>query len=184
MFIIHGWGSNPKDDFFPWLKRELEQKNFEVFVPEMPNTDNPKIEEWVPFLINAVGEPDENTYFIGHSIGCQTIIRYLEKIDKKIGGVVFVAGWFILSNLETEEEKIIGNPWIETPIDFEKVGKTTNNFIAIFSDNDPVVPLEENKKIFETKFNAKIIVEHDKGHFNASEGVKELPVVMDSILNF
>ena len=33
---------------------------------------------------------DENTYFVGHSIGCQAIMRYLESVDvKKIGGVLF-----------------------------------------------------------------------------------------------
>lgn len=184
VFIIHGWDGYPEEGWFPWLKKELEQKGFEVFIPAMPNPDEPKIEEWVQFLANIVGNPDENTYFIGHSIGCQAIIRYLEKIDKKIGGVVFVAGWFILSDMETEEEKIIGKPWIETRIDFSKVKTTTNNFVAIFSDDDKVIPLEENKKLFEEKLNAKIIIEHNKGHFSGSDGVTELPMVLNSILSF
>jgi len=102
----------------------------------------------------------------------------------KIGGAVFVAGWFILGDLETKEEKIIGKPWIETPIDFSKVKTTTNNFVAIFSDDDPVIPLEENKKLFEEKLNAKIIIEHNKGHFSGSDNVTELPSALNSILSF
>jgi len=185
VFIIHGWGGYPEEGWYPWLKKELGKNGFEVFVPVMPNTDEPKIEEWVDFLMNLVGEPDENTYFVGHSIGCQTILRYLEKLEnKKIGGAIFVAGWFNLSDLETEEEKIIGKPWIETPIDFNKIRMTTNNFVAIFSDDDPVVPLKENKKMFSEKFNAKIIIEQNKGHFSEEDGIKELPIVLDSILNF
>ncbi len=185
VFIIHGWEGYPEDGWYPWLKKELEKNGFEVFVPAMPNTDEPKIDEWVDSLSNLVGKPDENTYFVGHSIGCQTILRYLEKLEnKKIGGVVCVAGWFILSDLETEEEKIIGKPWIETPIDFNKVIMTTNNFVAIFSDDDPVVPLKENEKIFNEKLNAKIIIERNRGHFSEGDGVTELPVVLDSILNF
>lgn len=23
-FIIHGWGANPQDDWFPWLKKEFD----------------------------------------------------------------------------------------------------------------------------------------------------------------
>jgi len=183
VFIIHGWDGYPEEGWFPWLKKELEQRGFEVFVPAMPNPDEPKIEEWIPFFANIIGQPDENTYFVGHSIGCQTIIRYLEKIDKKIGGVIFVAGWFTLMNLKTEEEVEIAKSWLETPVDFDRVKVVTNNFVAIFSDNDPMVPFEENKKLFETRFNAKIIIEHNKGHFNGSDGVTELPVVLDSILN-
>lgn len=188
-FIIHRWSGSPEEDWYPWLKKELEQKGFEVFVPAMPNTDEPKIEEWIPFLANLVGEADENTYFVGHSIGCQTILRYLERLnDKKIGGAVFVAGWFNLSEFtfkeepsEEEESRNIAKPWLETPIDFEKLKKTTNNFVAIFSDSDPYVPIED-KDIFEKKLGAKIIIEHDKGHFRDADGITKLPIVLESLL--
>lgn len=182
VFIIHGWGSNPKEDWFSWLKKELEQKGFEVFVPEMPNTDKPKIEEWVPFLTDLVGKPDENTYFIGHSIGCQTIMRYLEKLDNiKAGGIVFVAGWFNLINLETDEEKEIASSWLKTPINLEKIKNNSKKIIAIFSDNDPVVPLSDSD-IFKKELGAKIITEHNKGHLDANSGITELPIVLEKIL--
>lgn len=184
VFIIHGWDGYPEEEWFPWLKRELESRGFEVQVPAMPETAAPKIEVWVPHLAKLVGEPDEQTYFIGHSIGCQTILRYLENLSvgKKIGGVVLVAGWFVLSDLETEEEKVIGKPWIETPIDFTKIKSASDNFVLILSADDPVVPYEENKKLFEEKLNASIIVEHNKGHFSESDGVTELPSALEAIL--
>lgn len=60
----------------------------------MPDTANPKIKEWVSELEKQVSELDENTYFVGYSIGCQTIMRYLEnKETRKIGGILFVAPW-------------------------------------------------------------------------------------------
>lgn len=182
VFIIHGWEGNPEEGWFPWLKKELEQKGFEVFAPVMPNTDEPKIEEWVPFIVNLVGEPDEDTYFVGHSIGCQAIMRYLETLgNKKIGGIIFVAGWFHLVNLEGPEEEKIAKPWVENKINLEKVKNTSDNFIAIFSDNDDWVPLSD-KDIFAKELNAKIIVEKNKGHFCEASGLKELPIVLDSIL--
>ena len=190
VFIIHGWGGYPEKGWLQWLKKELEQKGFEVFVPAMPNTDEPKIEEWVNSLDNLVGKPDENTYFVGHSIGCQTILRYLEKLNgKKIGGAVFVAGWFHLSEFtfteepaDEEEARIIAKPWLETPINFEKIKQTTNNFVAIFSDNDPYV-MPENQKSWKERVGAEIIVEHNKGHFRGEEdNIYELSIVLDSLL--
>ncbi|MBU4224161.1 alpha/beta hydrolase [Patescibacteria group bacterium] len=182
VFIIHGWGGSPEDDWFPWLKKELEQKGFEVFAPAMPNTEEPKIEEWVSFLANLVGESDENTYFVGHSIGRQAIMRYMERFDGiKVGGIVFVAGWFNLANLESEEEEKIARPWVETPINLEKIKNSSKKIAAIFSDNDPVVPLNDNE-IFKKELGAGIIVERNKGHFNASDGVIELPVALEKIL--
>jgi len=169
----------------PWLKEELEKKGFEVIAPQMPNTDYPKIDEWVGFLIKKVNEPDENTYFIGYSIGCQTILRYLEKLpkDKKISGALFVAGWFNLkpAAMEDKEDVEISKPWIETPIDYSKILEHTKNFTAIFSDNDPDVPIED-AELFKEKLGAKIIIQHNKGHFRGEDGIIELPVILEQLL--
>lgn len=185
VFIIHGWDEYPDEGWFPWLKKELEQIGFQVIIPSMPDSSSPKIDSWVPYLTNIVGGVDENTFFVGHSVGCQTILRFLEKLppDEKIGGAVFVAGWFTLMNLETDEEKEIAKPWLETPIILEKVKLHTNKFTAILSDDDPVVPIS-NKELFEKHLGAKTIVEHNKGHFGEDSGIKELPVVLSTILSF
>ena len=179
-FIIHGWGGEPTSNWHPWLKKELERNNFEVEVPTMPNTDAPEMESWVEKLIETVGKADEDTYFIGHSIGCQTILRYFEDLKGKVGGAVFVAGWFTL-NLETEEEKKIAKPWLDNKINFDKVKKNCNRIVAIFSDNDPFVDLEENKLAFE-KLNAEIIVEKNKGHFDDESKTTKLPSALKAVL--
>jgi len=183
VFIIHGWEGYPEEGWFPWLKKELENKNFQVQVPAMPNPEHPKIEEWVSFLERLVGEPDEETFFVGHSIGCQTILKYLETLPEniKIGGVIFVAGWVNLVNLSGPEEEKIAEPWLKTPIQWDKVIQHTNNFVAIFSDNDQWVPLTDSE-IFKEKLGAKIIIEHEKGHFSGSDNVTEIPTVLNELL--
>jgi uncharacterized protein len=180
VFIIHRWSGSPAADWYPWLKVELEKRGFEVHVPEMPDADHPKIETWVPFLAKQIGKLDEDTFLVGHSVGCQTILRFLESAKEKVGGCVFVGGWLPLKNL-TADEKSVAKPWLETPINFEKVRKATKNSTAIFSDNDPYVPLN-NMKLFEQNLGAKIVLESKKGHFTDEEGVKELPVVMNELL--
>src|SRR3989338_307101 len=152
VFIVHGWGGRPDEAWFPWIKKELEDKGYKVFIPAMPETDEPKMELWIPFLSQLVGKPDLNTFFVGHSIGCQTIIRYLETLPEgtKIGGAVFVAGWVNISYFGAQEEKRIAGPWVNTPRDDEKIKRTVNKAIAIFSDNDPVV-VPENQKSWQEK---------------------------------
>ena len=184
IFLIHGWEGRPDNHWFPWLSRALGEYGFSVFVPAMPNTANPKISEWIEHLQHVVVKPDEDTYFVGHSIGCQAILRFLEKLpaSQKVGGAVFVGGWFTLMNLETQEEKDIAKPWLGTLIDFEKVKRHTKKFIAIFSDDDKSVPLE-NKGFFEERLGAKTVVEHQKGHFCKSDGVTELPSALSAVLD-
>lgn len=175
IYIIHRWDGAPNKDWLPWAKTELEKKGFEVIMPEMPNSQKPKIEEWVPFLAEIVGEVGENTFFIGHSIGCQTIMRYLEIVyPKKIGGIIFVASWFNLINLEDEESENIARPWLQTPIDLEKVKNATDNITVFMSDNDPFVPLSD-KEIFQEKLGAKVIVENNKGHYTEDDNIIKMP---------
>ena len=132
-FIIHRWDGTPTSDWYTWLKKELEKKGFKVEVPEMPNTSEPKIGAWVKHLKKIVGKLDNETYFIAHSIGCQTVMRFLEKEDYKgkIGKIIFVAGWFNLDNLEGEEVKEIADPWINTPIDFIKIKQKKSHFFIL-----------------------------------------------------
>ncbi len=180
VFIIHGWGGHPKEGWLAWLGKELESRGFEVHIPAMPDTENPKIDAWVPYLKKEVGTSDEDTYFVGHSIGCQTILRYLEKSKAKTGGVVCVAGWVHLPNL-TDEERPIGKPWLETPIDFQHAREKAGKIVAIFSDDDPDVPLSD-AEIFKKELGARIIIEQNKGHFTESDNAWELPSALDALL--
>ena len=179
IFIIHGWGGSPESNWLPWLKSQLESKGHEVHVPEMPNTDEPEIEAWVSKLSEEVGTPDENTYFVGHSIGCQTILRYLQTVEAKVGGVLFVAGWINLNPEPIAEEggTEIAKPWLETLIEWDKI-KT--KVVAIFSDDDPFVPVED-AQIFEEKLSAKIIIKEKKGHFDDVEQPEVLKELLDML---
>ena len=151
----------------------------------MPNPAEPIIKSWVSFLSKTVGDVDKETFFVGHSIGCQAIMRYFETLpdNKRVGGVVFVAGWFTLSDLETDEDRRVARPWVETPVNFQKVKSIGRNFTYIFSDNDPVVPTS-NRDIFREKLDSKILVEHNKGHIGGADGITELLSVLGAILNF
>ena len=181
VFIVHGWDGSPQNCWFPWLKRELEKRGFVVQVLSMPNPENPIITDWVSCLANAVNVPDKNTYFVGHSIGCQAILRYIEQLQRPIGGVVCVAGFFRLLHLATDEEREIAKPWLERVMDYNKTKRWSGKIIAIFSDDDPDVDLGD-KEPFEKYLNAKTVVEHQKGHFSDDAGIKELPSALEAVL--
>lgn len=176
-FIIHGWEGYPNEGWKPWLKSKLEKNWFEVFVPAMPNTKHPKMSEWVEHLAKLVGMPDKNCYFIGHSLGCITILRYLENLEKRqeVGGSVFVAGFS--DNLGIEQIKSF---FIE-PIDWNKIKPNCKKFVAIHSDNDPYVPLKYGD-IFKEKLNAELVIEHNMKHFSGDDGITELPIALEKIL--
>ncbi len=186
VFIIHGWDGYPTEAWMPWLKQQLEEEGFVVEAPSMPEPSVPKIETWVPKVAEVVGQPDEQTFLVGHSMGCHAILRYLASLEEqKVGGAVLVAPGFRWEGLEQEGEEIvaIAKPWLERPLDFNKVRAATQNITAILSDNDPYGALEYNQEKL-GKLGAKIIVEHNKGHYSEDSGVKELPAALKAILKY
>lgn len=185
VIIVHCWDGKPQESWYPWVKKELEQRDYEVVIPEMPNTSTPKIIDWVSFLGQIIGKPDMDLILIGHSIGCQTILRYLENLpkDENVGKVIFVAGWMDLLPVTygDEEEKEIARPWVESSIDLEKVKGKAGSFTAIFSDDDPYVDFKENSRVFKDKLQAKIVIESGKGHFDEVAGIKQFPELLKYI---
>ena len=181
IYIIHCWDGTKEDGWYPWLDKELSNKNNKVYRLNMPNTANPKIEEWVSFLDKQIETLDDKTYFIGHSIGCQTILRYLQTKDIcKVGGILFIAPWLDLLDYAVEDEDSYNTakPWLTIPIDFEKIKKFTNNISCIFSDNDYFVSLDQKDK-FEELLNAKTIIVNNKGHISQDDNVYELKEILE-----
>ncbi len=186
-FIIHGWAGNPDEGWFPWAKKELEQRGFEVYIPTMPDAygrEQPTIEGRLNVIQDVVGQPDEDTYFIGHSIGCQSIDRYLETLspETRIGGIVYVAGWLTLKGLDDYEEKDrqAALPWLETPIDFQKVRTICHKSVAIFTKDDPFVDVK-NAEFYQEKLGSKVIILESGAHLNDESNTKELPQVIEAI---
>ena len=179
--IVHCWEGVPDYCWYPWLKKELEIKGFEVQVPAMPETELPKQLLWVPKLYELVGKPDKDLVLIGHSIGCITILRYLEKLteDQVINGAALVAGF--TDSLGFAEI----NNFFETPIDFEAIKLHCSKFIVINSDNDPFVPLKQ-AEVLKDKLDAEVITKGGMGYFSGSieneVNCTELPAVLEAVL--
>lgn len=176
--ILHAWDESPESCWYSWLKKELEKQGVEVVLPAMPEADAPKIEAWVATLQELLPSPDDNTLLIGHSVGCQTILRYLMRLDdgQKIGRAVFVAPWTHLVGLSTASQQI-AQPWIETPIGWEAAKAHCPQFFAFFSDNDPWVPTPE-EAIFKEKLTATTQMFHQRDHFDTNQQFPELLEVL------
>ena len=179
--IVHCWEGYPNYCWYPDAKDKLEKLGFEVKVPAFPHTETPTQKDWVPFLSEQIGEPDEDLYLIGHSVGCITILRYLETLseEQKVGGVVMVAGF--VNHLGYDELK----NYFEIPIDYQKIkSRVKNGFVAIHSDNDPYVD-SKNADVFKEELEASAIVRNNMGHFSGpiddEKSCTELPEVVEAI---
>lgn len=179
--IVHCWGGYPEYCWYPDVKRGLERLGFEVTIPAMPETDSPNLGKWLPKLKEVIGKPDRDTYLIGHSIGCATIMRYLESLTlgQEVGGTVFVAGF--TDGLNATKYPEIQN-FFTTPIDYKKIRSHCSKFVAIQSDNDPYVPLKQ-ADILKKEFGAEIIVKHNAKHFSGAADGEESCLKLTNVIS-
>ncbi|HTH71890.1 MAG TPA: alpha/beta fold hydrolase [Candidatus Pristimantibacillus sp.] len=181
VIIVHCWGGTPDYCWYPWAKKELEAKGFQVTVPAMPETDEPKLAAWLPQLAQAIGTPDEETYLVGHSLGCPTIMRYLEQLPDgvRVGGVIFVAGFD--NDLGFEELK----NFFQTPLNLSQIRpKAARGFYNLHSDNDQYVPVENSKNL-QAGLGGEAVILHNMGHFSGpvdnEASCTELPEVITAV---
>lgn len=182
VYIVHGFAANANKHWFNWLKTELEKdKNISVKVLNMPNSEAPNLQEWLNTLKKEAGKVDENTYFVGHSLGCITILRYLSSLDSKnalkIGGVVLVSGFY-------EKLKILPqlDSFVSVPLDFERLSKVINERFVISARDDEIVPTTLSNNLAD-KLQATFIQTPKGKHFMDREGVTTMPLVLFLLQN-
>lgn len=189
-FIVHGYQGYPGEAWQPWLKAELEKRGYRAEVPAMPHPDRPAIAEWIGFLSRLIGEPDRDTVLVGHSLGVQAVLRYLEiqaRAGKSVGRTVLIAGMYPSGMTpEAADERTGGDPvlrpWLVSGVDPRLVGRAAGTCTVILSDNDPIIPLEKARASFEARLKATILVEHGKGHFNEDDHLTELPSALEAVI--
>lgn len=176
VYIVHGFGANSDKHWFKWLKTELEKdKNISVKLLNMPNSKNPNLQEWLNTLAKEASKIDENTYFVGHSLGCISILRYLDSknLKSKVGGVFLVSGFYesleILPQLDS---------FTKPPLDFARLDSKINSKFVFSARDDEIVPttLSQNLAV---KLKAIFIQIPTGKHFMDREGVKEMPLLRD-----
>jgi predicted alpha/beta hydrolase family esterase len=178
--IVHRWGGSSAADWYPWLSHQLSGRGWQVDIPDMPDPEEPRMESWTAVLddiLSQISDEDE-VLFVGHSLGCQAIVRTLEDADLPVRAV-FVAGWFTLEGLDGREF-LIAEPWLDESIDFETARAKLIDSVAIFSDDDPYVP-PPNKSIFKERLGSHIVEVGGRGHFDESSEIFELPEILPLI---
>ena len=145
VFIIHGADGHPKENWFPWLKSELEKQRYQVFTPKFPTPKNQTLKNWLKVFERYKKYVDKNTIFIGHSIGATFLLSVIERLDKKIKTAYLVSGFIDLLGNPVFDK--INKTFIEKELDWKKIKNNCQKFYIFHSDNDPYVPLEEAQKL-------------------------------------
>ncbi|HHN8457554.1 TPA: RBBP9/YdeN family alpha/beta hydrolase [Morganella morganii] len=176
VIIVHGYTASPADNWFPWLKKELELRGATVAVPAMPEPHSPDPQKWQQCLISNNITADGNTIFVGQSLGCITVLRYIaEHIPEgtKLGGYILVSGFDCSQETLPELEA-----HVQYPLDYTKLTEISDKRISVISSDDWVVSPQASKTLAES-LQTQVIVENNAGHFLDREGYTEFPALLN-----
>ncbi len=177
--ILHVTAASPNDNWFLWLKKELENREYTVWLPQLPNSERPNVDTYNKFLLsNKDFIFDDETIIIGHSSGAVEILSLLDNFNNNqhVKAIYLVSafkddlGWESLKDLFLKE------------FNFENIKAHSGKFILFHSDNDPYCPIE-HAKYLSSKLNGELIVLKGQGHFNTeqSDEYVRFPVLLDTI---
>jgi len=172
--ILHGIGSKPTDFWFPSAKSELESRGYEVWVPQLPQPDDPDTEVYVPYILTH-GVFTNETVIIGHSSGASLILAVLEKVQIKINKAMLVSAF--LTRGGTRPEKAVKER--EEEYNWTTIKSNVEQIITINSTNDPWgCDDTQGRKIFD-HVGGLFIVNTD-GHMGSTyfkQPYKEFPLI-------
>lgn len=178
VFILHGWGATPDSNWFPWLKTELEQKGYAVFVLAFPDPDLPNLKKWLNEFEKYKKYIDKNTIFVGHSLGATFIFHILQEFEHPIKAAFLVAGFAGATG--TECDRYVGDISMRD-FNWEKIRKNCKKFVMFASDNDQYVPLEKSEELSKV-LSAELIIIKNAGHLSAGSGYLTFNKLRDAIL--
>lgn len=178
--VLHGTGNSPQNNWFQWLKTELEHMGYDVWLPLLPKNDTPDIKRYNEFIFSHNDFLfNEETILIGHSSGAVAILGILQNLPKNvIINSAYLIGVFKEAPGEKEFEGLFN-----APFDFEKITSHVNRMVYIHSDNDPYCPLEHAEYLSKHTQGELVVIPNQK-HFSistAGEKYKEFPELLEFI---
>lgn len=178
VLILHGTDGHSQENWFPWIKRELERESYKVWVPNLPRSEKPNILRYNDFIFPK-WKFDSNSIIVGHSSGAVAALGLLQELpDNIVINKAFLVAGFI-GNLDWDALDELA----QFTLDWQKIKTKAKKFVLIHSDDDPYVPLEHGKKL-KKYLNGELIIVPGQKHFSVNTDSKytQFPELLEKIL--
>ena len=176
LILLHGIGDSPESFWLPYVAKHAAEKRYEVWVPQLPQAEDPDLTVQRPFLMDS-GKISPETTMIGHSSACGLILSVLQHIDFAIEKAVLVSGFASPLPVEGAPTKIFEDSW-----DWEKIRMNCRDFYIINSDNDPWGCDHTKGEEIYNNVGGTQIIRHGEGHMGSGfyhQPYKEFPLLVN-----
>ncbi len=174
VILIHGnGGSKPTDNWFPYLKHELEKLGLQVDAPQFPDSELARSSYWLPFLEKNL-QADAQTIIVGHSSGAIAAMRYAQ--THQILGSALVGAYYTDLGIAAEKE----SGYFDAPWNWEAIKKNQSWIIQFAGANDPWIPLREAHMVRD-QLATDYYESPNQGHFGGDYYKETFPELLEAI---
>lgn len=164
VFIFHGVGGHPQENWFPWLEKQLQASGQNVIIPQFPTQENQTLENWLAVLEQYNEQLTPDSILVGHSLGVPFTLNVLEKYQ--VTATFLVAGFVGVAGNEFDDSM---KTFAQREFDWDAIRKNCQHFTLYHSDNDPYIALDKPQRIADS-LEMNITLVKGAGHFNESAG--------------
>ncbi|QEA58217.1 hypothetical protein FGL74_00150 [Leuconostoc koreense] len=172
LFLIDGYGGSPTINWLDWIGDNLENR-FQINKIFIDKPDIPEVKKFDNALVSQINQV-ESSYFICHSLGCITLLRYLINTKRIPKGIIFVSPF----NQHIPGFDIFDDFFVH--VSPELLNIDSNKSIIISSMNDPIIPFHYSQEVAE-KLKIPFILFPMGAHFRAADGVVTFPEILKYI---
>lgn len=176
--LVHGSFGSPFVNWFPWLRKQIEDKDLVVYTPDFPTgVGYQNYTNWEKVLEAYINARliNEDTVIYAHSIAPIFVCHFLVSHKIKVKRLVFVCGFNNYLGINEEYDNVNKSMYFD---DLGDVKQYSEEIICFYSKNDPYVKYEVEKEFADTIATKQVIID-DGGHLNAESGYTEFKQLLE-----
>lgn len=172
VYLIHGT-STRDDDWFLWLE-QAAAPSIQIKRLSLPEPFAPQQAAWNAAVDKQI-TPTDGLILIAHSLGCITALRFVERHQIKDTRLLLVGAFD--QGLPTYPEL---DQFMRPTPNYKKITPKISKATVITAKNDPIAPYQSSIQVAH-RLGAKLIIRKTGGHFLASDGFIQFPLVLKEL---
>lgn len=136
--ILHCFEGTSRSHWYPWLKKELEKRGYEVWAPDMPHNHRPNARETTDFLLANKDWDFNDNLLIGLSWGAVQAMHLLQHLpETQSVDTAVLASAFTSELPEMFDWSRPLHGLFEEPFDYAAIKAKARKFLFVHGSNDP-----------------------------------------------
>jgi predicted alpha/beta hydrolase family esterase len=175
LVLLHGLNGAGPDHWQTWLRAELAELGRDVRYPDLPDPDDPHLDEWLAAFRDALtGLPDDGFDVVCHSLA--SIVWMHHASDP--GTTPRPARVALISPPSPHTALPVITEFFPPPIDIDAIRTAADGTVLVGGDDDPYCP-EGVTEAYGRPLKIATTVIPGGGHLNAESGYGPWPAVLD-----